>query len=173
MGHCCTSPFESMAVLLQSNGQSYGDPLRGAYQPVPTVAPESTRTNLVSREIDPPPSCVARFFRGDFTIVPEHNYALDTWDVIVIASLLITAVLDPFEVALVQEPGGRLYVLGQVIDCIFIVDVVLTFNIGYFVADKGAGNIQVLEQRPFCIMRRYLAFPFSENFLAGWFWPDV
>lgn len=119
------------------------------------------------------PTCLDRWLLGEFTILPENNFLLDAWDMVVIAALLVTAVLLPFEVALVSTPSDLSQKASHVIDLVFTIDIILTFNVACVIEEKGAATCEVYERHPMKIARRYMAFPFSDNFQAGWFWPDV
>jgi len=105
--------------------------------------------------------------------VPEDNRKLDVWDCFVILALFTTAVLLPFEVALLHTPPRSVYIVGKIIDTIFFLDMLLTFNIAYSVANQNVqDNIEQYERSPWKIARHYMAFPFTDNMTAGWFWPD-
>lgn len=116
---------------------------------------------------------VDRWRAGEFTITPENNPVIDVWDVFVIVALFATALVLPFEVALVVHPSMELVVIDRFIDCTFIVDIILTFNIAYPLRDNVTRVGDTYERSPLLIAKHYMAVPFSENFTAGWFWPDV
>jgi len=112
-----------------------------------------------------------RFRAGEFTVSPEDNSLLDFWDMVVICALFGTAVMLPFEVALISTPGPKLMLFDNIINGIFICDMVLNFNVGYAANDNTAHVVYV--RNPFMIAGNYMAMPFSKNLTAGWFWPDL
>jgi len=112
-----------------------------------------------------------RWKQGEFTVVPEGNHLLDIWDITVISALFATAVVLPFDVAIFPEPPFAFRALEAALDLIFIADIVITFNVAYSVMSMT--NRDMFERAPLKIVRHYMAFPFSDNCTAGWFWPDV
>mmetsp|Transcript_95100 Transcript_95100/g.182821 ORF Transcript_95100/g.182821 Transcript_95100/m.182821 type:complete len:675 (+) Transcript_95100:73-2097(+) len=116
-------------------------------------------------------SCCERWSRGDFTIVPENNSFLDIWDIIVITALFTTAFVVPFEVALYEKSPPFCNYMSRCIDIIFGIDIVLTFNVAYPITNPLAKDFY--ERAPCKIARQYMAFPFTDKFRAGWFWPDL
>lgn len=117
--------------------------------------------------------CCSRWRDGRFTINPEESRAIDVWDVIVITALFLTAVMLPLEVALITAPevGTRLWRFDKSIDLIFMIDIVLNFNVAFACNDSSAHVVYVKD--PLRIARNYMAIPFSNGMKAGWFWPDV
>mmetsp|Transcript_114385 Transcript_114385/g.363501 ORF Transcript_114385/g.363501 Transcript_114385/m.363501 type:complete len:617 (+) Transcript_114385:261-2111(+) len=116
------------------------------------------------------PSCVDRWRFGYFTIVPDGNPFIDLWDILMIIALLATAFVVPYEVALVSTPSPGLAAFDLCVNAVFIIDMVLTFNLAF----TGSGFHQGQWVRePLKIARHYMAVPFSDNFNAGWFWPDL
>eukprot|EP00927_Polykrikos_kofoidii_P060565 TRINITY_DN55509_c0_g1_i1.p1 TRINITY_DN55509_c0_g1~~TRINITY_DN55509_c0_g1_i1.p1 ORF type:complete len:723 (-),score=104.76 TRINITY_DN55509_c0_g1_i1:118-2190(-) len=117
-----------------------------------------------------------KWLDGKYTIVPEGNAWLDIWDTCVMVALLFTASWIPFEVSLCDgAPPGPILLMTKVFDCIFVIDIVLTFNVAYVVSG-AAGIAQALdpyERRPLAIARYYMSFPFTDGMRAGWFWPDL
>lgn len=98
---------------------------------------------------------------------------LDVWDILVILALFVTAVVVPFEVALLQTVPSFLTLMGRVIDAIFVCDMILTFNVALPVLPSVENNGETFEKRPAKIAAQYLAIPFSNKMTAGWFWPDL
>mmetsp|Transcript_64990 Transcript_64990/g.210527 ORF Transcript_64990/g.210527 Transcript_64990/m.210527 type:complete len:191 (+) Transcript_64990:47-619(+) len=116
------------------------------------------------------PSCVNRWRFGYFTIVPDGNPFIDLWDILMIIALLATAFVVPYEVALVSTPSPGLAAFDLCVNAVFIIDMVLTFNLAF----TGSGFHQGQWEREFLkIARHYMAVPFSDNFNAGCFWPDL
>jgi len=116
-------------------------------------------------------SCYGRWMEGKFTIIPEDNPFIDMWDIVVIVALCSTAVLLPYEVALITNPPIKLYILDKTIDLIFCVDMIFNFNVAYTTSDSGAHA--AYERSPIKIAKNYMAVPFSNNLQSGWFWPDL
>lgn len=109
--------------------------------------------------------------RGWWTIVPDGNPFIDGWDVLMIMALLATAFVLPYEVALVTDPSEFQQKFDLSVNGIFIVDIILTFNVAFTATSfKSQGK---WERRPWEITKYYMAWPFSDNFRAGWFWPDA
>lgn len=110
----------------------------------------------------------SRWLRGDFTIVPGATPYFEYWDVAVILALFCTALVVPFEVALIDaDTPDALQWIGRTLDAIFTIDVVINFNVAYTL-NEG----QAVEKRPVLIAKTYMAVPFSNRFNAGWFWLD-
>lgn len=148
------------------------------YTPIPTEPPETEIPPNVPPETQPrepvdatKASCWQEWKDGRFTIMPEDNCFMDLWDVNIIMALLATAVLLPFEVALIAVPPHSLYVLDKCIDVIFTVDIIVNFNVAYTL--PNAHSSETYQRAPLKIARHYMSVPFSENLTAGWFWPDV
>lgn len=121
-------------------------------------------------------SCLDGWAAGYYTINPEQNKIVDAWDVVVIMALSTTAFLLPFEVALLdtEHPPRVVYVIGKVLDLVFIVDIFVSFNIAYTITgSSGATGGDRYDKRPCKIIANYMAVPFSNNLTSGWFWPDV
>merc|ERR1719424_398766 len=92
-------------------------------------------------------SCYQNWREGEFTIMPENNSVLDAWDCVVISALAVTAVLVPYQVALISHPTPREVMMGKVIDAIFTIDIVLTFNVACIVEEKGQ-CVEIYEKNP-------------------------
>lgn len=121
-----------------------------------------------------PSTCYERWLSGEFTITPENNMWIDMWDVVVIVALIVTAVLLPWEVALTTTSSYSSYytkMLDRWINGIFCVDMIFNFNLAYVSTCNNARG--TYERRPMRIASQYMALPFSQNFEAGWFWPDI
>lgn len=155
----------------------YPVPGADSYQRASQESDESVRATEQRR----PDHVLVRWRRGDYTIVPRpegHPY-LDTWDIIVIVALGATAILLPFEVAMLAEVPLSLYRFDKAIDLVFTTDIVLTFFVAILPteADDNAnfaeGTTNQYVVAPLRIAQQYMAVPFSSNFTAGWFWPDV
>eukprot|EP00928_Gymnodinium_smaydae_P070764 TRINITY_DN54536_c0_g1_i1.p1 TRINITY_DN54536_c0_g1~~TRINITY_DN54536_c0_g1_i1.p1 ORF type:complete len:715 (-),score=108.32 TRINITY_DN54536_c0_g1_i1:117-2261(-) len=167
-----------------ANGPGVGRPSPQVYAPQ-QIAPQQPGvaiTAVPSGGGEPPPearrSICAVFCEkwqlGRFTVVPEDNPVMDAWDLVVITALFATAVVLPFEVALLtSHPPAVVYTIGKCIDYIFTLDILITFNVAFTVKDNNRSTMDMYEKRPLFIARQYMAVPFSDNLAAGWFWPDV
>jgi len=141
--------------------------LNGAeYAPLPT-SPGGVAGGGASCQ----PWCVQRWLEGDFSIIPDELW-FERWDVVLIVSLCFTAVLLPLDVSLLKSELPFVNSIMNVTDVVFLSDLLLHFNIGYSVKNPLSKG-EKWELRPLKIATRYMAFPFSENMQAGWFWPDM
>ena len=96
-----------------------------------------------------------------FLILPESKY-MQRWDVVTIIALLFTAVVTPFEVALLKTNYDGLFFLNRVIDAIFVKDMIMNFFLAYRDESKEGGN--KLVQKFAKIIHHYL---------YGWFAIDL
>lgn len=117
------------------------------------------------------PSCCQRWRNGDFIVMPENNRFLDIWDIIVITALLLTALVVPFEAALFEKSIPLFDYMSKCTDVVFSIDIVLTFNVA--IPITSATSKDFYEKSPIKIAQYYMAFPFTDKFKAGWFWPDL
>jgi len=150
--------------------ETSGD-LQGVYQLIPTR--ETNEPLRLSSMEFPPTTCSERWLRGDFTITPENNSYLDVWDIVVISALIFTAFAIPYQQTIVGSPSMAEIVANKAIDAIFTLDIALTFNVAFHKEATGSSSREVYERSPVEIAKRYMAWPFSNNMQAGWFWPDV
>ena len=100
-------------------------------------------------------------------IDPRTSLWIGWWDMVISISLLFTATFTPVEVSFMDIPQDRwadpLFITNRVVDCIFIVDMVLQFFL-MFPAEKGgsSGAYWVVDHRE--IARKYI--------MSGWFTLD-
>lgn len=113
-----------------------------------------------------------RWKNGEFTIVPYDNPFVDMWDIILIVSLILTAVVLPFEVALCPTPSDGLNTMNRCVNAVFFLDIILNFNLAYDNPSVTADTDSYVRE-PLKIASNYMAFPLSDKLRAGWFWPDV
>ena len=92
---------------------------------------------------------------------PLHSLFLKVWEPVVLLSLLFTGIVTPFEVALLDDQGciNTLWAINRLIDCIFTVDIVITFRTAVYEPRLGRWN------------KRGVAI--AHNYLTGWFWVDL
>ncbi|KAJ1451104.1 hypothetical protein M885DRAFT_530571 [Pelagophyceae sp. CCMP2097] len=107
---------------------------------------------------------VEHTFEGSWTISPETG-PVQRWDAALCFAVLFTAVVTPFEVAFLQGPTrlGALFAVNQVINVIFIVDVVLQFFLHYQLPKKQAFSWVRHHRR---IVRHYLQTWFCLDFIS-------
>ena len=74
-------------------------------------------------------------------IMPDSSYKF-TWDIIVFLTVLYQCVVIPYRIWFDDPAVGALYFIEGTMDLMFIIDVVLTFNWGYY--SKG---IPVLKRK--------------------------
>lgn len=110
---------------------------------------------------------------GTYILSPEGPLRLwlDCWDIVVILALCATALVLPFEVAMIKHPEHGLYIFDNIINGVFGLDILLTFNVAYPANDSSART--VYQHDPVLIAANYMAVPLSKNFTAGWFWLDL
>jgi len=112
-----------------------------------------------------------RYLMGEYTIVPEQNNLMDAWDALVILSLLYTASILPYGEAFYVRSPDWLTRANTVVDCIFVADILVTFQVAYTV--QHALRNDLYEREPVKIARHYMGVPFIGVPTAGWFWLDV
>jgi hypothetical protein len=71
-------------------------------------------------------------------VLEPNNKRLQKWDAVTLTALLFTAIITPVEVAFVstQPSTSPLWVINRCVDVIFIVDMIVIFNLA-FVDDQG------------------------------------
>jgi len=142
------------------------------------LVPSSSREEP-PREAELERTAVQQFYyrweKGDYTIQPDGNKMIDSWDMVVISALFATSILLPVEVGVLETVPPFMYFIGKIIDLIFVGDIFLTFNVAYTIRETATQrpNLDVYERKPLKIASHYMARPFSDDFTAGWFWPDV
>ena len=94
-------------------------------------------------------------------IDPRTAKWLPYWDGTAAMALVFTALVTPFEVALLPPSGIALFIINRIVDCVFISDICMQFFIAYQEKpEKGGGWVH---DKQF-IARRYL---------SSWFPLDV
>ena len=104
-------------------------------------------------------------------IDPRRSPFMGKWDLVMVIALGFTALVTPVEVGFLQEGLyiTPLFVINRIIDAIFMVDIVLTFHLGYQ-APLEQGGHWVLNKRTITV--RYLGLDHQPFVLSGWFWID-
>ena len=93
---------------------------------------------------------------------PRTSSFLRSWDVIMGLALIFTAVVTPFEISFMPQSCSALapmFVINRMLDLLFIIDMVLQFNIASF--DEGSNHWVTKRQS---VARKYL---------RGWFLLDI
>ena len=102
------------------------------------------------------------------TIDPRSSRMIAYWDLITTCALVFTAVITPVEVAFFTPPpvaerwGDELFLCNRVMDCIFILDMLLQLRIAYQI--DTVHGVQWIKH-PTMIAIHYLA--------SKWFWLDL
>ncbi|KAL1503237.1 hypothetical protein AB1Y20_011293 [Prymnesium parvum] len=95
-------------------------------------------------------------------IDPRTSRRVGYWDAVTALALVFTALVTPFEVALLDSNDvSTLFIVNRVVDMIFVIDIVLQF---FLITEKGTGA-----GHQFLITHRDI----SINYLKGWFFIDV
>jgi hypothetical protein len=80
-----------------------------------------------------------------WVIDPRHSAVMPKWDVTVLLSLLFTAIVSPVEVGFLDE--GKfitpLWIVNRVVDLIFTIDIIVTFNVGYQETVDNGGQYMI------------------------------
>jgi hypothetical protein len=86
--------------------------------------------------------------------------SLPVWNYIILAATIFTALVTPYEVALlpVSNSVDILMIINRVVDFIFVLEILLSFNTMYVNGEGG-------------LVRRHAAI--AKHYLRGWFLVDV
>ena len=84
-------------------------------------------------------------------VEPSGNY-MRQWDLITTIALIITALLTPYEVALLKSSldtpnATALFVLNRVIDLIFVKDMIINFVLIYEATDRNGATFFIKDPR--------------------------
>ena len=108
--------------------------------------------------------CVRRQLRSmqRRTIKPNGRF-LRIWDRMMVLTLIWVATLTPFEVSFVPShtPNWTLFVINRMVDCLFLVDIVLSFCIPFRKSPKEGGRWV------------YSSRAIARNYLKSWFLLDA
>mmetsp|Transcript_637 Transcript_637/g.1252 ORF Transcript_637/g.1252 Transcript_637/m.1252 type:complete len:834 (-) Transcript_637:33-2534(-) len=101
--------------------------------------------------------------KGDYVIDPRYVGWVAYWDLMVGVLLIFIALSTPFEVAFFEETRvDTMFVVGRLIDCLFLIDVCLQFFMAFQTDDRMLGLIWVKDNRAIAC-----------NYLRTWFIVDV
>jgi len=95
-----------------------------------------------------------------YLIMPETKW-MQRWDMVTFFALIFTALVTPYEVAVLAVQINGLFVINRLIDAVFVVDMVFSFFTAYK-TDKKEGNQWVKDLKK--IRRHYI---------RGWFLIDL
>jgi len=70
-------------------------------------------------------------YKPKYIIDPESKY-VHKWDIVILISLLFTALVTPYEVALLSTQIDALFFLNRIIDIFFLKDMVMNFFLSYW-----------------------------------------
>lgn len=153
------------------SGNSPGEYVQVPEDDVYAIVSRHSRIHKQHTQTEEQRNLFERWKQGEFTIVPEDNPFIDAWDIILLCALSVTAVVLPFEVALCPEPNHYLSVMNSCINYIFVVDIILNFNMAYE-NPLCSSEMDLYVREPLRVARNYMAVPLSDKLRAGWFWPD-
>lgn len=133
------------------------------------LEPKLTNFNELAKQTgkrwkDVPIQQQAQLLRHHLT--PNHSLMEPTcsymkyWDVIIMISLLYTALITPYEVAFLDTVFNTLFVVNRCIDVIFVKDIVLQFRL----------KKCIVKRHTICWLRDHKSI--SANYLRGWFLID-
>jgi len=101
--------------------------------------------------------------RDAWVVNPENNKAVNMWDLGTMVALVFVALITPVEVALLEPHINALFVVNAIVDCIFLVDMILQFFIVYRVRTPYGYRIETSQAK---IIRNYLRTWFSIDLLS-------
>ena len=90
-------------------------------------------------------------------IISPFNAAHICWDLFVSFLLLVTLITLPLGLAF-EQLSADVYYFNLTVDCIFILDIIKSFNTGYVNSD----DIEVMDR-----------YSVTKSYLLGWFIPDL
>ena len=90
-------------------------------------------------------------------IISPFNAAHICWDLFVSFLLLVTLITLPLGLAF-EQLSADVYYFNLTVDCIFILDIIKSFNTGYVNSD----DIEVMDR-----------YSVTKSYLLGWFVPDL
>ena len=89
-------------------------------------------------------------------IYPENKHK-EAWDLFMTVILLYTCISTPYNIAFITKMDTTGIIIGGIIDFLFLIDIIVIFNTGYYNADM----VLVDDRRKIC-----------KNYLKGWFTVD-
>ena len=145
--------------------------LVSAFGGMTKVQPDETH---FERDVHKVRSMIDDSRRGVFD---PHGMKMQVWDVVIMLGMVLVSTLTPFEIAFIQgnpRADSALFVINQLINLIFTVDLVLNFFLPYehekkFVRSRAKIAMHYL--RFWFFIDLISIFPFDLCFLAGVFGP--
>mmetsp|Transcript_15484 Transcript_15484/g.27159 ORF Transcript_15484/g.27159 Transcript_15484/m.27159 type:complete len:669 (+) Transcript_15484:71-2077(+) len=132
------------------------------------IDPTAEKTVTISEPPSQPKrrkSTVAEFQRQKhwYIINPDRSVFVSRWDVVTIVALTYVALVTPVTVGLMEPTVDFGFVIGLLVDCIFLFDMILQFFLMYPV--QKARGVE-MESRPQQIWLHYLRTWFPIDFLT-------
>ena len=108
---------------------------------------------------------ISHELKTNCTIDPERSKYIQYWDVLIVIALVYTATITPYEIGFIHTDTeiDSMFVCNQIINGIFLIDVVLQFFLHYQ-QPKEQGGDWVRNQRK--IVRHYLHGSFAIDFIS-------
>ena len=126
----------------------------GSKAPAPSGAVRAIRKTNVVMQLE----------KREWLIDPRTSVFIGKWDMITGVALIFTALFTPFEIAYLSSPArwyDKTFLANRTVDIIFIIDIVIQFNLMQSVSDKY-GDRWITDH--WDIIKRYL---------RGWFAIDT
>ena len=126
----------------------------GSKAPAPSGAVRAIRKTNVVMQLE----------KREWLIDPRTSVFIGKWDMITGVALIFTALFTPFEIAYLSSPArwyDKTFLANRTVDIIFIIDIVIQFNLMQSVSDKY-GDRWITDH--WDIIQRYL---------RGWFAIDT
>ena len=103
----------------------------------------------------------AYYVGNEYLLDPRNSRLMPIWDIVMLCCLLFTALVTPYEVTFLDEGAcvTALFVVNRLLDCLFIIDMGIIFNLITFDEVRGrwvATRAQI-----------------TRNYLTGWFVIDL
>uniref|UniRef100_A0A7S2BDX6 Ion transport domain-containing protein n=1 Tax=Florenciella parvula TaxID=236787 RepID=A0A7S2BDX6_9STRA len=100
--------------------------------------------------------------KADHCLLVPDSYIMQNWDKVTMSALFFTAIVTPFEVSFLEtEAGSFLFWINQVVNLVFVADMVMQFFIPYK-QSKAAGGHWVKGKRDITL-----------HYLRTWFTIDI
>ena len=154
-----TSPCDDGKVSRVHPGPAPANPV--------SESPRTTRDpHGLAYHVKPPPHKRRRLKlanESECIVDPSRARWVKQWDMLMVVTLMFTAVVTPVEVAFMNEGKHitTLWCINRAVDLTFTLDIFLTFNMAYQVNDERGETFIYSRKR---IIRKYL---------LGWFFIDL
>lgn len=152
----------AMGCVVDADDQKWREKtdLSGSYQP---LLREHTSSKKIHSRARVRPSELQQYeIAGRWhrlVLDPNHCVPLTVWDSVIAVLLILSAFVEPFEVALL-DGNGIVFVFDHLMDTVFMIDLLLQFFVAYHDPTQP-GNLE-RDQRKII-----------KNYLAGWFAMDL